>query len=329
MVTNLSFGNLNFDTDIRNKLAKVEKLMFEEISKSDIFMTEAVEHLFKAGGKRFRPLFILLAASLGPKPSNPQIVVSSAVIELVHLATLYHDDVMDEAQIRRGTNSANVRWNNNIAILTGDYLFATASRLVSLLGVDAVRMIANAFAQLVTGQMRETYGFVKNKNKVDHYFKVVYEKTACLIAASGWFAGTFSNADNEQVSRLYRLGGMLGMAFQISDDIIDLNSNVINLGKNPYADLRKGVYTLPILFALNEEGLNADRLRELLIGPIKCDKDINEALILLKHSSGITRTKNIVANYVNQALKELAYLPSKPGRDALVTLLEYTVERNY
>ncbi len=165
-------------------------------------MAEAVQHLFQAGGKRFRPLFTVLSAQLGPEPDAWQVTVAGAVIELVHLATLYHDDVMDEAQVRRGAPSANARWGNNIAILAGDYLFATASRLVSRLGPDAVRIIADTFAQLVTGQMRETRGAADQVDSVEHYLKVVYEKTACLIAASGRFGATFSGADEEQIERL-------------------------------------------------------------------------------------------------------------------------------
>src|SRR5581483_8770294 len=149
--------------------------------------------------------------------------IAGAVIELVHLATLYHDDVMDEAQVRRGAPSANVRWGNNVAILAGDYLFATASRLVSRLGPDAVRIIAETFAQLVTGQMRETRGLegaAESVDPIEHYLKVVHEKTACLIGAAGQFGAMFSGADEDQIQRLSRLGGIVGTAFQISDDII-------------------------------------------------------------------------------------------------------------
>src|SRR6202007_2066844 len=134
-----------------------------------------------------------------------------------HLATLYHDDVMDQAEARRGTPTANVRWGNNVAILAGDYLFATASRLGSRLGPEAVRLIAETFAQLVTGQMREPRGAADGADPVEHYLTVVYEKTACLIAAAGQFGAMFSGADGDQVERLRRVGGIVGTAFQISD----------------------------------------------------------------------------------------------------------------
>ncbi|NVN53302.1 Solanesyl diphosphate synthase [Mycolicibacterium hippocampi] len=324
----MDFGDAQFAQDVRDGVARVEALMSEELGRADALMSEAVQHLFQAGGKRFRPLFTVLSAQLGPEPDAWQVSVAGAVIELVHLATLYHDDVMDEAQVRRGASSANARWSNNIAILAGDYLFATASRLVSRLGPDAVRIIADTFALLVTGQMRETRGAADQVDSIDHYLKVVYEKTACLISASGRFGATFSGADDEQVERLARLGGIVGTAFQISDDIIDIASDPDESGKVPGTDLREGVHTLPVLYALREDGPDADRLRELLSGPIEDDDELAEALRLLRASEGITKAKETVAGYAQQAEQELALLPDGPGRQALATLVNYTITRH-
>lgn len=328
VVAGVDFGDAAFAADVRDSVARIEQLMSDELGKADELMAEAVQHLFQAGGKRFRPLFTVLAASLGPRPDDPDVAIAGAVIELVHLATLYHDDVMDEAQMRRGAPSANARWGNNIAILAGDYLFATASRLVSRLGPDAVRVIADTFAQLVTGQMRETRGAAEHADSVDHYLKVVYEKTACLIAASGRFGATFSGADAEQVERLHRLGGIVGTAFQISDDIIDIDSDPDESGKVPGTDLREGVHTLPVLYALRESGPDSDRLRELLATPVEREEDVAEALTLLRRSAGMARAKETVAEYAAQARDELASLPAGPGRDALATLVDYTVNRH-
>ncbi|MEW2481850.1 nonaprenyl/(2E,6E)-farnesyl/geranylgeranyl diphosphat synthase [Mycobacterium sp. NPDC051198] len=328
VVAGVDFGDAAFAADVRDSVARIEQLMSDELGKADELMAEAVQHLFQAGGKRFRPLFTVLAASLGPRPDDPDVAIAGAVIELVHLATLYHDDVMDEAQMRRGAPSANARWGNNIAILAGDYLFATASRLVSRLGPDAVRVIADTFAQLVTGQMRETRGAAEHADSVDHYLKVVYEKTACLIAASGRFGATFSGADAEQVERLHRLGGIVGTAFQISDDIIDIDSDPDESGKVPGTDLREGVHTLPVLYALRESGPDSDRLRELLATPVEREEDVAEALTLLRRSTGMARAKETVAEYATQARDELASLPAGPGRDALATLVDYTVNRH-
>jgi heptaprenyl diphosphate synthase len=327
VVAGVDFGNPEFAARVRDGVDRIEDLMATELGRADELMAEAVQHLFQAGGKRFRPLFTVLSASLGPQPDGDDVIIAGAVIELVHLATLYHDDVMDEAQVRRGADSANARWGNNIAILAGDYLFATASRLVSRLGPDAVRVIADTFAQLVTGQMRETRGAAEGIDAIEHYLKVVYEKTACLIAASGRFGATFSGADEDQIERLARLGGIVGTAFQISDDIIDIDSEAEESGKVPGTDLREGVHTLPVLYALREIGPDADRLRVLLAGPVEDDDELAEALTLLRRSPGMARAKQTVAEYAVRARAELADLPDGPGRAALATLVDYTSTR--
>ncbi|KAA0118560.1 polyprenyl synthetase family protein [Mycolicibacterium sp. P9-22] len=328
MVAGVDFGNPEFAAQVRDGVARVEDLMATELGKADELMAEAVQHLFQAGGKRFRPLFTVLSGSLGPRPEDDDVTIAGAVIELVHLATLYHDDVMDEAQVRRGADSANARWGNNIAILAGDYLFATASRLVSRLGPDAVRVIADTFAQLVTGQMRETRGAAGGTDEIEHYLKVVYEKTACLISASGRFGATFSGAGEEQIERLSRLGGIVGTAFQISDDIIDIDSDPDESGKVPGTDLREGVHTLPVLYALRESGPDAERLRVLLARPLEDDAEVAEALTLLRRSPGMARAKETVREYAVRAREELDNLPEGPGRDALATLVDYTVNRH-
>ena len=328
MVAGVDFGDPAFAESVRDGVARIEEMIATELRSGDELMTEAVLHLFEAGGKRFRPLFTVLSAQIGPEPDAWQVTVAGAVIELVHLATLYHDDVMDEAQMRRGAPSANARWGNNIAILAGDYLFATASRLVSRLGPDAVRIIAETFALLVTGQMRETKGAGDADDAVAHYLKVVAEKTACLIAASGQFGGTFAGANADQVERLSRIGAIVGTVFQISDDIIYIDSDPAVSGKLPGTDLREGVHTLPVLYALEETGPAADRLREILKGPVTDEETLVEALTLLRASGGIAAAKATVAQYAAQARAELAGLPDVPGRRALASLVDYTVNRH-
>ncbi|KAA0020232.1 polyprenyl synthetase family protein [Antrihabitans cavernicola] len=308
-------------------MQSVEELLISELSDGEDFLTEAALHLAKAGGKRFRPLFTILTAQLGPKPADPSVVVAGTVVELVHLATLYHDDVMDEATMRRGTESANSRWGNSIAILAGDYLFAHASRLVSTLGPEAVRVIAETFAELVTGQMRETIGVKQTQDPVEHYLRVVWEKTGSLIATAGRFGGTFSGASPEDIERLERLGDAVGTAFQISDDIIDIASVSSQSGKTPGTDLREGVHTLPVLYALRDEGPGGDRLRALLAAPLTTDEDVAEALALLGESQGLLLAKEKLAGYADLARAELAQLPQGPGNEALKHLVAYTIER--
>jgi len=301
--------------------------MDTELRGADDVMTESLLHLFMAGGKRFRPLFTVLSAQVGPEPDAFEVTIAGAVIEMVHLATLYHDDVMDEAEVRRGAPSANLRWGNNVAILAGDYLFATASRLVSRLGPEAVRIIADTFAQLVTGQMRETRGIPDGADSIEQYLKVVHEKTGCLIGAAGRFGAMFSGADGDQIERLSRLGGLIGTAFQIADDIIDIDSDSDESGKLPGTDVREGVHTLPMLYALAEPGPDGARLRELLAGPVEDDEAVAEALTLLRASPGMAKAKDVLAQYAARARHELDQLPDVAGRRALAALVDYTINR--
>ncbi|WP_346764744.1 polyprenyl synthetase family protein [Rhodococcus sp. HNM0569] len=327
VVAGVDLGEPALAATVRAGLADVEELLVTELSGGEDFLTEAALHLAKAGGKRFRPLFTVLTAQLGPKPSDPDVVTAATVVELVHLATLYHDDVMDEAAMRRGATSANARWGNSVAILAGDYLFAHASRLVSTLGPEAVTTIAETFAELVTGQMRETIGAKAEQDPVDHYLEVVWEKTGSLIAAAGRFGGTFSGASEDQVERLGRLGDIVGTAFQISDDIIDISSVAAQSGKTPGTDLREGVHTLPVLYALRDEGADSDRLRELLAGPVDEDSAVAEALELLGRSAGMAAAKAKLGEYADRARTELAALPQGPANHALARLVDYTIER--
>ncbi|HSU11430.1 MAG TPA: polyprenyl synthetase family protein [Pseudonocardia sp.] len=308
-------------------LDRVEKLLHREVTSGYQFVTETSLHLIDAGGKRFRPLFTLLGAQMGPRPDADEVVTAATVVELIHLATLYHDDVMDSATMRRGAPSANSRWDNTVAILTGDFLFAHASRLVADLGPAAVRIIAETFAELVTGQMRETRGPRPDEDPVEHYLTVIAEKTGSLIATAGRYGGMFSGCTPEQIESLHRFGSAIGFAFQISDDIIDITSPSASSGKTPGTDLREGVLTLPMLYALQDTGAAADRLRVLLARPITDDGEVDEALELLRTGPGVTRAQAVLAEHASAARTELAQLPDGPAGKALASLTTYVVAR--
>jgi heptaprenyl diphosphate synthase len=312
-------------------LERVEELLHREVTSGYAFVTETSLHLIDAGGKRFRPLFTLLGAQMGPRPDADEVVTAAAVVELIHLATLYHDDVMDDATMRRGAQSANSRWDNSVAILTGDFLFAHASRLVADLGPAAVRIIAETFAELVTGQMRETRGPRPDDDPVEHYLTVIAEKTGSLIATSGRYGGMFSGCTPEQVESLRRFGAAIGTAFQISDDIIDITSASDSSGKTPGTDLREGVLTLPMLYALQDDGQGdraaAERLRVLLARPITDDAEVDEALTLLRASPGVVRARATLAEHAAAAREELTQLPDCPAAKALSALTTYVVDR--
>ena len=306
-------------------LERVEELLYREVTSGYRFVTETSRHLMDAGGKRFRPLFTLLGAQMGPRPDADEVITAAAVVELIHLATLYHDDVMDSATMRRGAQSANSRWDNTVAILTGDFLFAHASRLVADLGPAAVRIIAETFAELVTGQMRETRGAGPGDDPVEHYLTVIAEKTGSLIATAGRYGGMFSGCTPEQVASLQKFGAAIGTAFQISDDIIDITSPSDSSGKTPGTDLREGVQTLPMLYALQEDG--ADRLRALLSRPISDDGEVDEALGLLRSGPGVPRARVVLAEHASAARTELTRLPDCPAAKALASLTTYVVDR--
>ncbi|WP_051386398.1 polyprenyl synthetase family protein [Actinokineospora inagensis] len=304
-------------------LARVESMLREVVHSDFEFVDEAALHLFKAGGKRFRPLFTLLAAEFNDGATD-QVVTAAVAVELVHLATLYHDDVMDEATMRRGDASANARWNNSVAILTGDFLFAHASMLVADLGAEATRVIAETMRELVTGQMRETVGPGAD-DPVEHYLSVIGQKTGSLIATSGRYGGLFSGASRTEVEALHRFGEIIGAAFQISDDIIDIASPAHESGKTPGTDLREGVLTLPMLYAIAEG--DDPRLGELLSGPIAADDAVEEALERLRRSAGLERARQTLGTYVERGYAALGDLPPCAARDAMELLTRYVVAR--
>jgi heptaprenyl diphosphate synthase len=308
-------------------LSRVEELLHREVHSDYQFVTETSLHLIDAGGKRFRPLFTLLAAQIGPRPDDDDVLTAAAVVELIHLATLYHDDVMDSATMRRGAESANSRWDNTVAILTGDFLFAHASRLVADLGPEAVRIIAETFAELVTGQMRETRGPRAGEDPVQHYLAVIAEKTGSLIATAGRYGGMFSGCSPEHVEALRRFGATIGTAFQISDDVIDIASPADSSGKTPGTDLREGVHTLPMLYALQESGPHAERLGVLLGRPITDDAEVDEALEMLRTGRGLARARDVLADQAEAARAELGKLPACPATEALASLTTYVVDR--
>ena len=331
MSTNAIAGVEVDDPELAGALAvgldRVEELLHREVRSDYTFVTETSLHLIDAGGKRFRPLFTLLAAQTGPRPESDEVVRAAAVVELIHLATLYHDDVMDAATMRRGAESANSRWDNSVAILTGDFLFAHASRLVADLGPEAVRIIAGTFAELVTGQMRETRGPHAGEDPVAHYLRVIAEKTASLIATSGRYGGMFAACPADQVAKLHRFGAHIGTAFQISDDVIDIASPADSSGKTPGTDLREGIQTLPMLYALEESDAVATRLKALLAQPLTDDAEVDEALELLRTGPGLVRAREFLAGLAASARAELADLPQCPATDALAALTTYVVDR--
>jgi heptaprenyl diphosphate synthase len=271
-------------------------------------------------------LLLMLSAEFGD-PSQPDVVRSAVVVELTHLATLYHDDVMDEADTRRGAPSANARWDNSVAILVGDYLFAQASDMVSELGTDAVRIQARTFSRLVKGQIRETLGPTDGDDALEHYLSVVSDKTGSLIATAARFGAKMAGAPVEVQETLTEFGERIGAAFQLSDDIIDVASETGESGKTPGTDLREGVPTLPTLIALRSADAASERLRSLLSKPLTDDAELEEALGLLRVHPAMSEARAHVQAEADAASALLATLPDIPARAALLALCDTVATR--
>ncbi len=314
------------EADLRRGLAAVEETLLEAVKSDDAFIAEAGQHLVAAGGKRFRPLFVLLASHFGD-PSSPGVVSSAVVVELTHLATLYHDDVMDEALLRRGAPSANARWGNTVAILTGDFLFARASDLLADLGPEAVRIQARTFERLVTGQIHETVGPVGTQDPIEHYLSVVADKTGSLIATSGRFGALMSGADETVVEVLTHFGERIGIAFQLSDDLLDVASESVLSGKTPGTDLREGVPTLPVLHVLASTDADDIALAGLLASDLSDDDAHAEALRQLRANPAMQRARDDLARYADSARAVLSPLPEGAAKNALSALCDVVVAR--
>jgi heptaprenyl diphosphate synthase len=312
--------------DVRRSLALVENRLREVVASGHPLLSESAGHLFAAGGKRLRPLLALLAAHLGD-PGRPGVVDAAVVVELTHLATLYHDDVMDEAEVRRGAPSANTRWTNNVAILTGDYLFARASDLTAGLGTEATHLQARTFARLVEGQIAETAGPLAGADPVEHHLKVLSDKTGSLIATSARLGALMSGAPAGHVDTVAAYGEAIGVAFQLSDDLIDVLSDSEESGKTPGTDLREGVATLPVLLVRAADDPGGDQLRTLLCGDLSDDALLAEALRLLRAHPATQQARARLAGCVGSARSIAGELPPSPARDALLALTDFVLAR--
>lgn len=307
-------------------LDAVEVRLQQVVAASHPMLSLSASHLVEAGGKRVRPLLTLLAAQLGDAAA-PGVVDAAVVVELTHLATLYHDDVMDEADVRRGAPSANSRWTNTVAILTGDYLFARASDLTAGLGTEATHLQSRTFARLVEGQIAETAGPAPGQDPVEHHLQVLSDKTASLFSTSARLGALMAGARPEHVEALAVFGEVLGLAFQLSDDLIDVLSETGDSGKTPGTDLREGVHTLPVLLVLAGRGADDARLRDLLTGDLSDDARLAEALELLRAHPAMDQARGRLEGYTGRARDVAERLPAGAVQDALLGLTDFVLAR--
>jgi heptaprenyl diphosphate synthase len=315
------------EAELTEGMARVESLLLSHIQGDYPLVEETSRHLVAAGGKRLRPLLTLLASHYGDK--NKFGVIESAVVcELTHVATLYHDDVMDEAKLRRGVESANSRWGNTVAILTGDYLFAKVSALLADIGPEAVRLQASTFERLVIGQIMETQGPRAGEDPLEHYLGVVADKTGSLIAASARFGAMVSGAPNEVKETLTVFGEKIGIAFQLADDVIDIASESHQSGKTPGTDLREGVPTLVTLNVMKSTSAADRELIELLKAPIKDETVVAQVLSQLRTHQALEQSREQLQQIARDARTALGPLPVNDVTGALFSLCDAIIDRS-
>jgi heptaprenyl diphosphate synthase len=313
------------EAEIRPRLDGVEDVLAKAVeADSDVLGTTA-GYLLAAGGKRFRPMLVLLSGYFGD-PTDPRLIQGAAAIELTHVATLYHDDVMDEAASRHGVPSVNTRWDNTIAILTGDFLFARSSELAADLGPDVCRLLAQTIAILCDGQIRDvaSAGDV-DKTEQDH-LEIIKRKTGVLIASSCRMGGMLSDCSAEDLETLGAFAESLGLAFQLSDDIMDITSTQLELGKEPGTDIREGAYTIPVLHALST-GPDRDELRRILSAGPPDGELLDRALEIVRSSGSVEHARAGVSAEVTRAIQLARRLPDGHAQHALVQLARFLAVR--
>jgi len=324
-----SLGIPNLDADLERQLSsglnQVEELLSSHIQGDYPLVVETSRHLVEAGGKRLRPLITLIASHFGNGQSRP-VIEAAVVCELTHVATLYHDDVMDEAPLRRGVESANNRWGNTVAILTGDYLFSKASDLLADLGPEAVRLQAKTFERLVIGQIQETQGPKNGADPLEHYLQVVADKTGSLIATSARFGAMLSGADASVVETLTKFGEKIGIAFQLADDVIDIASDSSQSGKTPGTDLKEGVPTLVTLQIMKSNRSEDAALKKLLSAPMD-DATVAQVIPQLREHQALKDARTQLHQLADEAKALLVSLPQGSARSALENLCDAIVDR--
>lgn len=311
---------------IWDSLELVEERLLEAATADDAYLTKIAQHLLLAGGKRFRPLLSLLAAEFGPTDEGKPIEAGVAV-ELIHVGSLYHDDVIDESDTRRGAASVNANWSNSVAILAGDFLMARASEVAATnLSQESVRLLAATYADLVEGQTRELQLEGDFTHSIEDYEKVIGGKTASLVRTSARLGAMAADADAEVVEALSTWAWEVGMVFQIADDALDLVADEETIGKPAGSDIREGTFTMPVLTAA--VGSDGDRIRELLgIGPPYAEETVNEVIHLVRSGGHVDAALESAHKRLEIARNALSGLPEGEARDILETLGTFLLAR--
>ncbi len=315
-----------FGERVEAELAHFEDRLIAAAQADSPFVTDASQHIVKAGGKRIRPLLVFLSAHATSNSLDLDAVEKAAVVvELTHVASLYHDDVMDEAQTRRGVASANQLFGNNLSILVGDYQFSRASSIVAELGPEFVKLQADTFAQLVQGQIAEFIGG-GDTDPMEHYLSVIAGKTASLISTSAMFGGMVAQAQPNEIEALRQYGFELGMLFQLSDDVIDITSDAT--GKTPGTDLREGVLTLPTLMLQRSTRDDDIELMKFITDGLDTDEKVSQALHALRVHPVIDQAREELRDRASRATRFLDPIAPSSAKDALIDLCDHVITRD-
>lgn len=308
-----------------DNLEKLEKRLFEVTVSEDTYLTEISQYLMEAGGKRFRPIISLLAGELGTE-NKDKVIDAGISVELIHLGSLYHDDVIDEATTRRGVESTNRKWNATLAILAGDYLLARSSELAAdNLGLESVKLLASTYAELVVGQTKEVQFSFDTKHGTDDYLEVISGKTASLIRTSAKLGAMASNSSPELIESISSWAWHSGIIFQITDDILDLNSDTETLGKPAGNDILEGTYTLPVLLALEK-----DRIKiEDILHQVKNSKiELVEVLQEFNNDEIVEESNKFVNHHFKQSNEAIKNIEDKKISNILNNINEYLLQRS-
>lgn len=318
--------NLIADEQVWADLDRTETLLLEAVISEDDYLTKIAQHLLLAGGKRFRPLLALLASRFGTGDDHRRLQAGVAV-ELIHVGSLYHDDVIDEADTRRGAPSVNANWTNTVAILAGDFLMARASEVAAThLSQESVRLLASTYAELVEGQTRELQLVDSLGHPVSAYERVIEGKTASLIRTSARLGAMAADAETPVVEALSRWAWELGMVFQLVDDALDLVGTEQTLGKPAGSDIREGTFTQAVLEAAH--GPDGERIRTLLDRPRPFpDENVAEVIELVRRGGFVDRALQVALDRVEVAREALDSLPASDTRAVLASLGDYLVAR--
>nr|WP_099331884.1 polyprenyl synthetase family protein [Actinomyces minihominis] len=334
MTANESAAERELELQVQQGLQDVEALLADSVAASRDLVDDLTRHLAVAGGKRLRPVLSLICSHLGAphRAQSDPVITAATGVELTHLASLYHDDVMDSAPSRRGVDSAQMIWGNNRAILAGDLLFARASTLMATLGKESILFHVKTFERLCMGQLNETFGPPEGEDPVDFYLQVLADKTGSLVAAAAFFGALHAGAGPEIAEAVREFGENIGVAFQLADDVLDITSPAEVTGKTPGTDLLEGVDTMPLLLlrqqladgTLDSEGA---QILELLAGDLQNEENLAAVVELLGRHSVVEQTRALAREWAEAAIAALDALPESEAKEALVAFAVLMVDR--